>query len=736
MMEGREERPLVRALDGAFLFLAIVQFLYRVSVSSYSATLSTSVAPASHASNFLAAALILIAATIWLLRRFLSGGLVLRLTGIEAWMGAFLMLSIVAMMSAEYKLVAIEYVVSWGGLAVFFALALSAFGPERARLLLRLMVAFGAVAVAYGLAQHFYLLDQVRGMPEADALRRTEAGRVRLGEGLQIFSTFIYPNAFAGFLVIYLGLAFGLLWDSWRSGRRGADLFSPATMVAGAAACLALTQSKGGWVAAGAAAALFAWLALRRRIVLVAAVVLALAGGALLSQSHSMRVRLDYWKAAASVFASRPLTGVGLLNYQDHFAAHKRDSAEETKMAHNDYLQVLAEMGLLGLLALLGLVWWIGKRVRVPREEASASPPPSARDSPWLLGGAWLAGLGLAFAIDGAFAELALAALLAVGGLMYLLLRSERDVEVAGPGVRMGLAAGLAGLALHMAVDFDLYEHNLVEFALAGVAAAVLLRGTWRELSLGKSFAGVGAAFFVASTAILVLRPYGALSRVEGLQRRARVELREYDRTQSVERLREAIGLLESGLAIHQWDAEVFADLGRLHRRLADQTRPADLAKAGAALRGGGEESAQLRARLELYDSNLRKALWAFQEASRLRPRSEELHGEISFLSLERGDYLGALLQFREDVDGRLRAEVAASYFLARRHAEEAARLYPGRAAVQFHLGVLHGRLGDERSQAEAWRRALASHDRAHADTRLTAEQVDEIRRFLSDRDR
>lgn len=730
-METPEGRGLIRWLDATFLFLAIVQFLYRVSVSSYSCTLSTPAATASHASNFLAAGLIMAAATVWLLGRFLSGGLRLRLTGIEAWMGAFLMLSLAAMMAAEYKLVAIEYTVSWAGLAVFGALGMSAVGPDRVRLLLRILLAFGVVAVAYGLAQEFYVLDQVRRMPEADVLRRTEAGRVRLGEGLQIFSTFVYPNTFAGFLVVLLGIAFGLLWDGWQAGRRGAELLSPALLCAGAVACLALTNSKGGWVAAGGGGAVFAWLATRRRSVFVAVAIAAAAGVAMLSQTHSMRVRLEYWNAAAKVFASRPLTGVGWMNFQDHFAEHKGDSPEETRMVHNDYLQVLAEVGIAGFLAFLGWLWWIAKRIQVAAQRSAPALPPPSRDSPWLIGAAWLAGLGLAFALDGVYAESALAALLAVGGGMYLLLRSERDVEVAGLGVRIGLVAGLSGLALHMAVDFDLYEHNLVEYALAAVTAAVLLGGAWREVALGKVFAGVGAVFFVVVTALLVLRPYGALSRAEGLQRRARAMLHEYERTQSVEKLNEAVELLGQALKIHQWDPEIFADLGRLHRRLAEQMRPKDFGKAASALRGKDEESLRLRARMDLYESNLRRAAWALGEAARLRPRSEELHGEISYLHLERGDYLGALLHFREDVDGRLSAEVAASYFVSRRHVEEASRLYPGRPSIQYHLGVLHGRLGDDRSQADAWRRALSLHERAHADAKLTAEQIDEIRRFL-----
>ncbi|HLG42945.1 MAG TPA: hypothetical protein VI643_06230, partial [Planctomycetota bacterium] len=267
MVASKQREGIVRALDGVVLFLLVLQICFRVSVSSYSATVDSSVAPASHASNFLASALVFVAATVWLLRRFLTGGVTLRLSGIEAWLGIFVMASMFSMMFADYKLVAIEYVVSWGGLALLFALAMSAWGPERARLAVRLLLALGVVTVAYGIIQRVYLFGEIMRDPEAQRLLRTEAGRERLEER-QVFSTFAYPNTFAAYLVAMCAVLAGLGMDAWRAGRRGWALASPVLLLSGSVVCLALTASKGGWVAGGVAAGVFVWLATRRRAVL------------------------------------------------------------------------------------------------------------------------------------------------------------------------------------------------------------------------------------------------------------------------------------------------------------------------------------------------------------------------------------------------------------------------------------------------------------------------------------
>lgn len=71
------------------------------------------------------------------------------------------------------------------------------------------------------------------------------------------------------------------------------------------------------------------------------------------------RLRLETWASAARIFFSHPLLGVGPENFTDAFRLHRADAwlgvAESYRMvqnhAHNDFLQVAATMGLVGLAA-------------------------------------------------------------------------------------------------------------------------------------------------------------------------------------------------------------------------------------------------------------------------------------------------------------------------------------------------------------------------------------------------
>src|SRR5262249_13483979 len=75
--------------------------------------------------------------------------------------------------------------------------------------------------------------------------------------------------------------------------------------------------------------------------------------------------RLEIWRWALHAFAHRPLTGVGPRNLQyfpgapwaDRFRGRREDNAE------NMYLNTLAEMGLLGLLAVLACLVGAGRRI-------------------------------------------------------------------------------------------------------------------------------------------------------------------------------------------------------------------------------------------------------------------------------------------------------------------------------------------------------------------------------------
>ncbi|MFE2586225.1 O-antigen ligase family protein [Streptomyces sp. NPDC059378] len=153
---------------------------------------------------------------------------------------------------------------------------------------------------------------------------------------------------------------------------------------------LALSFSRGAWIATALTCVVQLLLAGLRRALRVGAAVAAagviLVGGfgvgtAMLQErissitqvadapDQSVTDRYTLWAAATGMWRERPLTGVGLKGFPDHRDAHASlalSSGSDTEGAgaafrrqpllspHNMYLLVLAEQGLIGLLALAG----------------------------------------------------------------------------------------------------------------------------------------------------------------------------------------------------------------------------------------------------------------------------------------------------------------------------------------------------------------------------------------------
>jgi O-antigen ligase len=156
-----------------------------------------------------------------------------------------------------------------------------------------------------------------------------------------------------------------------------------AVAVAGAdLAAFALTQSRGGIVglAVGLVAAVVVAGRARARIV---ALVLVLVAGSLAyyfgyRPSHVFDSgkggglngvssgRLDLWRVAFRIFEGHPLGGVGLGNYQAVEPAYAtqtlnltivRQIVTEHLVVHDTYLQMAAELGLVGLSILVAIIW-------------------------------------------------------------------------------------------------------------------------------------------------------------------------------------------------------------------------------------------------------------------------------------------------------------------------------------------------------------------------------------------
>lgn len=247
---------------------------------------------------------------------------------------------------------------AWGGsitagFALAFALAASA-GTTRAfrRGLPLAFAGTGAVASAMALVQ-------TAGLPGADL------GLQALGK-MRAFSTLGNPNFVAFLLLPALPAAAICACGAKTRWARALAVAAAVLMAAGFAA----TQARSAFVAAGLG--LIAWLAVtatRRSRWLVAAVaVVSLAGAvAVGTLSHSGRGRLLVWREAIAVWASSPLTGVGLGNFNVHQLEAQRavfrsggwdafaQNASFVLDAHCEPLHLLAEAGPLAAAAFLAL---------------------------------------------------------------------------------------------------------------------------------------------------------------------------------------------------------------------------------------------------------------------------------------------------------------------------------------------------------------------------------------------
>ncbi|NLE51956.1 MAG: O-antigen ligase family protein [Chloroflexi bacterium] len=230
------------------------------------------------------------------------------------------------------------------------------------------------------------------------------------------FGTFGQPNPFSAFMGLTLPLALGLgwgyareAWAFWRlsdrhaAARAGAVVAVYGTCAALIAGGLIASWGRGAWLGFAAALSVMAVFAPRRRLIGVGLLVIALALGVVLwvgglvpasiearvtntldefvgfddvrgvfvtNENFSTVERMAHWQAALSMASARPLTGVGLGNYEMVYADHALARwPHALGHAHNDYLNILAETGIIGLAsALVGwalIVGWTARALRV-----------------------------------------------------------------------------------------------------------------------------------------------------------------------------------------------------------------------------------------------------------------------------------------------------------------------------------------------------------------------------------
>jgi O-antigen ligase len=589
--------------DRIALFLTLAAFLLREWLTS---------AIAGPGLNLFIHLLFWISLTLWFAGRATAGGAAWRFTGFEFAFLAFSGFALVSVLQARYKLTALDHALTWLSLALFFVLCVHVIGKQT--LLLVLSASLFTLSL-YALIQYFLLFPMLQ--PTAQATGSIElARRIRTNE---VFASFAGPNQLAAFLALLLPLLAGSMIDTREFRLRGAAL-------AAGLFALALTGSLGGWVALGCGAVTMAALAVTRArgrtlAVGIGAGALALAVGLLLAspllsavarKSHSMHVRAVYWRATGKMIASAPMAGVGLDNWQEHYFHAKSEIQQEAKKTHNDYLQILAETGILGFLAFSAIVV-LGLRKALVRESTpDADPDPP---SPWLVAGviATLILLGCIQAGDIVSTGLSIV-LGAVWFGFWMLLRRLGSTSTF-TWTRMGAAAGFVAFLVHMVVDFLVYDFGLAAAFVAMLALLAMLRGRSVEVRLPRPVCAAATAILMAlSLPLLTFITPRALA-ADGEIEEARLALDDLESGRSpnpTKLISDALRVAESAQAHNPFNPEAYQLFSRAKFHEWDL-----LQKAGA----------RDTKTLETAEGTVIQAL---ENAIALRPLSSPIHYEKS----------------------------------------------------------------------------------------------------------
>ncbi|MEW6104139.1 MAG: O-antigen ligase family protein [bacterium] len=203
----------------------------------------------------------------------------------------------------------------------------------------------------YGIYQSLFGLAQTREFIQFYKLPDEFLGRA----SNKVFSTFIYPNAFAGYLVLVLPLAISLIFNLKKKFHL--LLFCSSALLL--LYSLYLTGSRGGFISFFFSLFLF-FILRRKRILIILSLFLFLF--VLIHYSipppSSLIARLGYARASLKIIRDNP-AGTGISTFASMYFKYKLASEEETRMAHNNYLQIGVELGIFGLLAFIFLLVFI-----------------------------------------------------------------------------------------------------------------------------------------------------------------------------------------------------------------------------------------------------------------------------------------------------------------------------------------------------------------------------------------
>lgn len=170
---------------------------------------------------------------------------------------------------------------------------------------------------------------------------------------------FITPNLLATYLVMIFMLCLGLTIQKIKENKKVPFFSLNFLCLSITVVTLFFTKSIGGWLTF--LFSIFAFFVLgkilnKKTLLLILLIALALSAVWIMRMQgnedftkplFSVQRRVSYWKETIDIIRMHPLKGIGIGNLY----------LKESRTAHNSYLQIWAEMGILGIASWLGIVF-------------------------------------------------------------------------------------------------------------------------------------------------------------------------------------------------------------------------------------------------------------------------------------------------------------------------------------------------------------------------------------------
>ncbi len=391
----------VLAIGGALAALAILRFPELALYALIFAVPYGSLFPVSVGAGNLTAVDLLVALVIalWLARMIVQDrAIVIRWQPLALPFALFLGAALLSMTVALSLQFALKEFAKWAEMFAMYVFVANNLDAAKLPRVLAAMFLAGLSEAAIGIYQFLFQVGP--------------AGFILFDRFMRAFGTFEQPNPYAGYLGLIAPVALAVISGQWLVNRKNFSLSTThyplvalaALSLVALLAALFMSWSRGAWLGVGAALVITTVVQSRRALVLsvIAAFVLAIVvllssiniipsvvaerfsgvadyfgvfdvrGVKVNDTNYAIVERMAHWESAAMMFAAHPLLGVGIGNYAVAYPAYALPGwSNPLGHAHNYYLNVAAEAGIVGLVAYL-ILWaaafWQGWRaVRVTR---------------------------------------------------------------------------------------------------------------------------------------------------------------------------------------------------------------------------------------------------------------------------------------------------------------------------------------------------------------------------------